>query len=230
MVMAFALVLAGCQQPSSGGDSGSVAVDWSKAAVGDIVMTDGTFVTAASFTDEMKDKAAAVIVRAKNGSTPALGVGIYHGTSLAWCTNDANAYNVNITDLQSDNCKDGSDGWSILKAALGEKDDTEEASTKYPAWNFCNTYAAKYKLTGDLAKGWYLPALAELKTIYDNKSTIDASLKTAGGDQFGTSWYWSCCQSSSVEDDAYRLGFNGGDTNDYDEDASSYVCSVRAFN
>ena len=187
MVMAFALVLAGCQQPSSGGDSGSVAVDWSKAAVGDIVMTDGTFVTAASFTDEMKDKAAAVIVRAKSEYKPALGVGIHHNrTGLAWCTNDANAYNVKITDLQSDNCKDGSDGW-------------------------------------------YLPTVAELETIDSKRSKINESLKTAGGNQFEKSYYWSCCQSFS-DKYAYELYFGNGSTGDNNKYNDNYVCSVRAFN
>ena len=85
MVMAFALVLVGCQQPSSGGDSGSVAVDWSKAAVGYIVLTDGTFVSPDNFNTGMT--AAAVIVRAKSEYKPALGVGIHHNrTGLAWCT------------------------------------------------------------------------------------------------------------------------------------------------
>lgn len=227
MVMAFALVLAGCQQPSSGGDSGSVAVDWSKAAVGYIVLTDGTFVSPDNFNTGMT--AAAVIVRAKSEYKPALGVGIHHNrTGLAWCTNDANAYNVKITDLQSDNCKDGSDGWEKLKAACDDAGKGND-ETLYPAWNFCNTYAAANNLTGDLAKGWYLPTLAELETIYNNKSTIDASLNTAGGNQFEKSYYWSCCQSFS-DKYAYELYFGNGSTGDNNKYNDNYVCSVRAFN
>ena len=185
MVMAFALVLVGCQQPSSGGDSGSVAVDWSKAAVGYIVLTDGTFVSPDNFNTGMT--AAAVIVRAKSEYKPALGVGIHHNrTGLAWCTNDANAYNVKITDLQSDNCKDGSDGW-------------------------------------------YLPTVAELETIDSKRSKINESLKTAGGNQFEKSYYWSCCQSFS-DKYAYELYFGNGSTGDNNKYNDNYVCSVRAFN
>lgn len=224
--MAFAALLAGCQQPSSGGDS----TDFSKAAVGDIVLKDGTFVKPENFTDEMKDKAAAVIVRTKSGDTPALGVGIHHNrTGLAWCTSSAAGYKTNITGLQISNCTDGSKGWSILKAALGNNDDTADSS-KYPAWEFCNTYGTKNNLTGSLATGWYLPALAELKTIYDNKTTVDASLLLVGGSQFGTSWYWSCCQYSSYGNDACILNFNGGSTVNFYKDYDVYVCSVRAFN
>ena len=225
--MAFAALLAGCQQPSAGGDS----TDLSKAAVGDIVLKDGTFVKPENFTDEMKDKAAAVIVRTKSGDTPALGVGIHHNrTDLAWCISSAAGYKTNITGLQISNCTDGSKGWSILKAALGNNDDTADSS-KYPAWEFCNTYGTKNNLTGSLATGWYLPALAELETIYGNKTTVDASLLLVGGSQFGTSWYWSCCQSSSDDNSAYGLNFSNGNTDDgykFGNDLS--VCSVRAFN
>ena len=230
--MAFAALLAGCQQPSSGGDSTTDGSnDFSKAAVGDIVLKDGTFVKPENFTDEMKDKAAAVIVRTKSGDTPALGVGIHHNrTGLAWCTSSAAGYKTNITGLQISNCTDGSKGWSILKAALGNNDDTADSS-KYPAWEFCNTYGTKNNLTGSLATGWYLPALAELETIYGNKTTVDASLLLVGGSQFGTSWYWSCCQSSSYVNDACKLLFNNGGTFNDDKDFNyGYVCSVRAFN
>lgn len=239
--MAFAALLAGCQQPSSGGDSttdGSNntntvkgSTDFLKAAVGDIVLKDGTFVKPENFTDEMKDKAAAVIVRTKSGDTPALGVGIHHNrTGLAWCTSSAAGYKTNITGLQISNCTDGSKGWSILKAALGNKDDTADSS-KYPAWEFCNTYGTKNNLTGSLATGWYLPALAELETIYGNKTTVDASLLLVGGSQFGTSWYWSCCQSySSYDNNAYKLDFGTGKPSNDVKDGSIYVCSVRAFN
>ena len=237
--MAFAALLAGCQQPSSGGDSTTDggnntntvkgSTDFSKAAVGDIVLKDGTFVKPENFTDEMKDKAAAVIVRTKSGDTPALGVGIHHNrTGLAWCISSAAGYKTNITGLQISNCTDGSKGWSILKAALGNNDTAD--SSKYPAWEFCNTYGTKNNLTGSLATGWYLPALAELKTIYGNKTTVDASLLLVGGSQFGTSWYWSCCQSSSYGDTTYRLDFLTGNTGVNGKDYGSFVCSVRAFN
>ena len=237
--MAFAALLAGCQQPSSGGDSttdGSNntntvkgSTDFSKAAVGDIVLKDGTFVKPENFTDEMKDKAAAVIVRTKSGDTPALGVGIHHNrTDLAWCISRAVGYKTNITGLQISNCTDGSKGWSILKAALGNNDDTADSS-KYPAWEFCNTYGTKNNLTGSLATGWYLPALAELETIYGNKPIVDASLLLVGGSQFGTSWYWSCCQSSSANL-AYGLNFANGNTADGLKAGINYVLSVRAFN
>ena len=178
------------------------------------------------------DTVAAVIVRAATNDKPALGVGIVHNRSgLAWCTTSAAGYNTNITALQGDKTSgymDGSDGWKILKEACSDAENNPE---NYPAWNYSLTYAETNGLTGDLATGWYLPTVAELYTIYQNKTAVDASLSKAGGSQFGTSYYWSCCRNPSDGNGARDLSFYGGylynDDKSYD---NSYVCSVRAFN
>ena len=78
---------------------------------------------------------------------------------------------------------DGSDGWEILKKACS---DAESKPENYPAWNYSLTYAKNNGLTGDLATGWYLPTVAELYTIYQNITAVDASLSKAGGSRFGT--------------------------------------------
>ena len=179
------------------------------------------------------DTVAAVIVRAATNDKPALGVGIVHNRSgLAWCTTSAAGYSTNITTLQGDKTSgymDGSDGWERLKEACS---DAESNPEKYPAWNYCRNYGATNGLTGDLATGWYLPTVAELYTIYQNKDVVDGSLSKVGGSQFGTSYYWSCCQYLSDYDSArvldfynsYMVIYNDKYTNCYD------VCSVRAFN
>ena len=239
MVMA----LAGCSDPSSGGsgnlsgagNSGgdnpvSQQPDYSKCVVGDFVLKDGTILS--------KDKTpesgtvAAVIVRAAADGKPALGVGIVHNRSgLAWCTDSATGYSKDITALQGDTTSsymDGSDGWEKLKAACS---DAESNPENYPAWNYSLTYAETNSLTGDLATGWYLPTVAELETICQNKTEVDASLSKAGGSQFGTSYYWSCCQESTNNFLARTLHFlNGNMDNSFKTSSTLYVCSVRAFN
>ena len=83
----------------------------------------------------------------------------------------------------------------------------------------------------DGSDGWYLPTLEELYTIYQNKTTVDASLSKAGGSQFGTSWYWSCCQYPSLNSNARGLIFDSGNMFNGSKDSNfNYVCSVRAFN
>ena len=238
MVMA----LAGCSDGSSGNEfatgssvesgnssgTGNSGVDYSKCVVGDFVLKDGTILSK----DEAPESGtvAAVIVRAAADGKPALGVGIVHN-KMAWCTETAVGYNTNITALQGDKTSDymdGSNGWEILKEACS---DAENNPGNYPAWNYSLTYAKTNGLTGDLATGWYLPTVAELYTIYQNKTVVDASLSKAGGSTFGTSWYWSCCQIPSSNGVARELNFDDGVMDGFTKYASDYyVCSVRAFN
>ena len=210
----------------------TIKPDYSKCAVGDFVLKDGTVLSK----DETPESGtvAAVIVRAAADGKPALGVGIVHNQSgLAWCTKSAAGYITIITALQGDKTSDymdGSDGWEILKEACSDAASNPE---KYPAWNYSLTYAKNNDLKGDLATGWYLPTVAELYTIYQNKTVVDASLSKAGGSQFGTIYYWSCCQSPSNNYYARALDFNDGgmDTYNYAKGSSTNsVCSVRAFN
>ena len=233
-VMVMALAVAGCSNPSSGtGNSGddnpvSQQPDYSKCVVGDFVLKDGTILSKDKTPES--DTVAAVIVRAATNDKPALGVGIVHN-KMAWCTSSAEGYSKNITALQGDTTSgymDGSDGWKKLKAACSDAENNPE---NYPAWNYSLTYAKTNSLEGDLATGWYLPTVAELYTIYQNKTVVDESLSKAGGSTFGTGNYWSCCQDPSFNNNARVLNFDDGSMfNDFKNYGYGYVCSVRAFN
>ena len=244
LAMVMALAVAGCSNPSSGNESttgssgesgnssgaGNSGVDYSKCVVGDFVLKDGTILSKDSTPEG--GTVAAVIVRAATSDKPALGVGIVHNRSgLAWCTESAAGYSKEITALVGDKtsgCMDGSDGWEKLKAACSDAENNPE---NYPAWNYSLTYAKNNGLTGDLATGWYLPTVAELDTIYQNKTAVDTSLSKADGSTFGTGDYWSCCQYPSGSSDARVLYFDSGFVASYFKyNNSLYVCSVRAFN
>ena len=211
----------------------TIKPDYSKCAVGDFILKDGTMLPKdIILTDTQKSNVAAVIVRAATNDKPALGVGIVHNRSgLAWCTTSAAGYNKNITALQGDKTEgymDGSDGWEKLKKACS---DAESNPENYPAWNYSLTYAKTNGLTGDLATGWYLPTVAELYTIYQNKTVVDESLSKAGGSTFGTGNYCSCCQYPSGRDSARVLDFIYGYMFcNFKNFNYFYVCSVRAFN
>ena len=238
-VMVMALAVAGCSNPSSGtGNSGddnpvSQQPDYSKCVVGDFVLKDGTMLPKdITLTDTQKSNVAAVIVRAATNDKSALGVGIVHNRiGLEWCSSSAAGYNTNIAALRGDTASgymDGSDSWEKLKAACS---DAESNPENYPAWNYSLTYAKNNGLTGDLVPGWYLPTVAELYTIYQNKTVVDASLSKAGGSTFDTNYYWSCCQTPSYNISARGLIFIDGRM-DYYSKCYNYpcVCSVRAFN
>ena len=226
--MVMALAVAGCSDPSSG--TGNSGVDYSKYQVGDFGLKDGTILSKDKTPE--KDTVAAVIVRADTLTKPALGVGIVHNnqSGFKWCKKSAAGYEIDISALVGDETSgymDGRDGWDKLKAACS---DAESNPENYPAWNYSLTYAEKNGLTGDLAEGWYLPTVAELYTIYQNKTAVNESLSKAGGSTFGTSYYWSCCQDPSDNMCARSLYFNDG-TKPIDSKASdTSVCSVRAFN
>ena len=201
-----------------------------KYSVGDFVLKDGSMLSKDNTPES--NKVAAVIVRADTSTKTALGVGIVHSeTGLAWCTDNAEGCRTNITALQGDITSDyidGSDGWEKLKAACSDAENNPEY---YPAWNYSLTYAKTNGLTGDLATGWYLPTVAELYTIYQNQTAVDASLSKAGGSTFGTRCYWSCCLYPSDGDYARALYFYNGDVGFDTKDSNYYsVCSVRAFN
>ena len=209
----------------------SLKVHYSNCEVGDFILKDGTILSKDKTPES--DTVAAVIVRAAADDKPALGVGIVHNnqSGFKWCKKSAAGYEIDISALVGDETSgymDGSDGWDKLKAACS---DAESNPENYPAWNYSLTYAEKNGLRGDLAEGWYLPTVAELYTIYQNKTAVNESLSKAGGSTFDTDCcYWSCCQDPSDNMCARSLYFNDG-TKPIDSKASdTSVCSVRAFN
>ena len=257
-IMAAGAFFVGCADPSSAGGStgestgestggseilGTKAPDVAKA-VGDIVFNDGSatpYTAELTLSDEQKAAAIAVIFKVDGGKT--LGVGLKHSSSgLAWCTNDANAYDENIETIQCSatgsagnhtftDDTDGSDNLEQIASFLKTENDTVEAS-KYPAFYFAKSYKNTATNLGTAYEnGWYLPTVAELFDIWKVKATVDGASGLCGGSQFGTSWYWSSSQSASYDFDAYVFVFNyGAWTNNGKNGTSLYVCAVRAFN
>ena len=95
---------------------------------------------------------------------------------------------------------DGKDNTQKIVAALGEYSD-------YAA-GFC--YTSTY---GGLAEGsWFLPSMGELKTLYSNKTQVNAGLQKAGGTTILTSgYYWSSTEYGS--NGAWALGLGSGSLN-----------------
>ena len=109
---------------------------------------------------------------------------------------------TNCTSSNFSTCgTDGKDNTQKIVSALGTGSD----------------YAAGYcynKTDGGVAKGtWFLPSMSELKTLYNNKTQVNAGITAAGGTKFPTSraWYWSSTEYNST----YVLGLNLDDGNVY---------------
>ena len=87
------------------------------------------------------------------------------------------------------------------------------------AGNYAAARCAKLSLGG--FKDWFLPSKDELDLMYRN-------LKKAGRGGFGSAWYWSSSERSSLY--AWGQDFDGGRQGNYREDNLIYVRAVRAFN
>ena len=252
-------LFASCDQPS-GGEETPVTRPYE---VGDIVFNDGSAMPYADFAALDEDaktakKAAAIAIifykgtECSNDTTSrTLGVGLKRRSNIAWCTSGANARNTNITTIQCKKSgdtisgdKNGKDNLKQIGDFLADSS-TDDTATEayYPAFYFAKNYSDTATNLGTSYKdGWYLPSIAELFQIYKNGKgasktfDIDKAIELCGGDQFGTSYYWSSSQSTNISNNvyktAYRLYFGSGDWGSEDKDVYNWdsVCAVRAFN
>lgn len=184
-----------------------------------------------------------------------LGVGLKNNRSeLAWCTKSANAYSNNITTIQCDpdtggsagnytwtgsQDRNGSDNLGQIAAFLsaegsGTTDDTA-TEANYPAFYFAKNYkdTAKNIAGTDYESGWYLPSIAELFQIYAcfaNSFNVYTARQALGGDQFGTSYYWSSSLSASDDNYVFIFSLIHREWGYASKTANYSVCAIRAFN
>ena len=78
----------------------------------------------------------------------------------------------------------------------------------------------------DKGASWYLPALNELKAIYNNKDKINNSLTKVGA-RYLLGYYWSSTEGS--EFCAWYVSVYNGSTLDYNKYYNYYVRAVSAF-
>ncbi len=216
-------------------------------AVNDIVFSDGSatpYTSGLTLTAAQKNAAVAMIFYkgtecSNDGSTRTLGVGLKRSPSyMQWCLDTANGYNTNITTIQCPpgaytftGDKDGSDNLSQIAAFLVGNNDTGTAGN-YPAFEYAKNYGSTNGCTGAYASGWYLPSIAELYQIYNQRTSIDAAIALCGlTGNFSSTNFWSSSQYPFVDTAAYSLHFSTGFSY-YDKDTdifNDYVCAVRAF-
>ena len=234
--------------------------------VGDIVFSDGSatpYTANLTLTTAQQNAAIAIIFykgtglnsdingTENNTTTRTLGVGLKRlSNTLAWCTNAASAWNVNITTIQCPESgnegaytftgdKNGSDNLEQIEAFSGVDDTTGEgAADRYPAFYFCKNYKNQTgsRVAGtSYETGWYLPSIAELFQIYANgKGTnkvfdIDAASELCGGDSFSIWWYVSSSQYNNDNDYNSLLFHNGSVVDSSKAGNACFVCAIREF-
>ena len=97
----------------------------------------------------------------------------------------------------------------------------QKASTSwgkmYPAFKWC----------ADLGSGWYLPAQAELKAVYNQRAAINNTLKANGMATLGTSRIWTSTGYDSVN--AYWVAFSDGWSSHYNRMTTYAVRAVKVI-
>ena len=106
-------------------------------------------------------------------------------------------YRVYIADsIRLTGKSNGSNIWDIMKSRLSDTG----VSGKYPAWEWGNTYASRYGVSGTYASGWYLPTVLELCKLWQKRDMVNDALSIAGQKKF----YYSSpiyVLASSFDDD-----------------------------
>lgn len=232
--------------------------DFTSYHVGDVLLNDGTIIPYNSealdtltYTDEQKAKAVGVLYFTEY-DVPGGWLGIHNSGSdtYQWAAGITgyfskfiniicNSIGINKTGfghLEADlttfaGDTDGKDNWAYIcsQDPIG----TADAAKNYPAFNYVNTYASTYNLTGDYAKGWYMPTLAELCYIYRNMGILDFVINALSGRTFNTSplsWYWTSSQSSGTACVVEDVDFNNGNLGTvFSKQRELYVCCVYPF-
>ena len=111
-----------------------------------------------------------------------------------------------------------------LVAALADEDGY--ANTKgIRAEGYAFEYPAAYAV--DFGQGWYLPALGQLKVLFNRRNAINTILELVDGMSLGAGWYWSSTQRDKHY--AWYVFYPGGVNNGLKTGTIGRVRSVRAF-
>lgn len=213
-------------------------------AVGDIIFADGSIMKETDLTTIDTNNVPIAVIAGFQEDGTAFGVGVHRSDApLQWASDDSIGYATNFTnivctqdsefDFSGD--KDGTDNWNEI--CTQDQEDTTDAEVNYPAFHFVNTYAASYGLSGDFAVGWYMPSIEELCDIYQNRETVNNSLRRiyeldeeAAMSGLETKWYWSSSQAGAEDDYAWFVHYFNGYAGECPKNFTNvHALAVRAF-
>ena len=176
--------------------------------VGDIVLADGSIVSAAQYKANTRNPAVGVIAFFKDSSFPNAGnYGSRTGTKdnayiiglkqkqgvIQWAIKGAQG----LKDIKTLQTYPSTLGYGAATAAsfyAGSDNDgsdnwsqlcaavtDENISGRYPAFEYAESYGKTAGITGSYSGGWYLPTIAELSYVYRNKRFVNESLELIDG-------------------------------------------------
>jgi hypothetical protein len=155
--------------------------------------------------------------------TPSVGdlITVNFCTGVVFSTSSNGSFKiVSVTETQTSWGKYGT-----ITDAIDENDGMVNVETvknkgyynELPAFVWC----------GDYGKGRYLPAINELREIYNNISTINSTLSANGYTSLGTGYYWSSTEYNKYG--AYYLKLSSGYSNSQSKSDTYNVRAVLAF-
>lgn len=226
------------------GENGAKDAGTAQYVLGDIILADGSAVKEEDFGIVGKNNVPIAVIAGFEDDGTAFGIGVHiSDTPLQWAADDTTGYTMRFADTVcmqiSDSVfsgdMDGSDNWEVICAQDGAG--AKEAAENYPAFHFTNTYAESFGLTGAYASGWYLPSIAELHEIYQNRRTVDAALQKiykldseAAINGLGNNWYWTSSQAETQDDYAWFVHYFNGYAGECPKNFTNvHVLAVRKF-
>lgn len=123
----------------------------------------------------------------------------FNETKLKWANDDFDSWEEKIG---ADSETDGAVNMAVVQRIPNWRE-------KYPAFAWC----------ADLGEGWYLPAIDELKAIYDIRNILNAK-------SYGV---WSSTEHKNFRLCAWLVSMNFGDTGNNNKFFDYYVRAVSAF-
>ena len=95
-----------------------------------------------------------------------------------------------------------------------------------------NDYAARlaYNFNGGGYNDWFLPSRDELLEIYANKSTVNSSCISNGGDSLSENdWYWSSSVSSTDQSLVWEVDMSNGNQQEGNRVGNNLVRAIRSY-
>lgn len=213
-------------------------------AIGDIILADGSVKKAKDFVAIDEENVPIAVIAGLRNDGETFGVGVHRSDSpLQWAADGSAGYTAGFTDtvctqdsdLIFDGDMDGSDNWEVMLSQ--DESGAVDVKKNYPAFHFVNTYADTYHITGVYALGWYIPSVAELDNIYENRKKVNTSLRkiyaldsNAAMNGLDTNWYWSSSQADSEDDYAWFIHYFNGYAGECPKNFTNvHVLAVRVF-
>ncbi len=195
-----------------------------KYSVGDLLLTNGTFVCydeSHTFSGDEVSAAVGLVYGLDEEGKPRGILGLKNSSGASpyiatpWAPQSSSGYSIKFEDIictpsnDGDTVSftgdtDGSDNWDYICKI--DQTGSADPATNYPAFNYVLNYVATVGLTdSDYDSGWYMPSTAEMYDIYKNLTTINSVLtkikdiNSASANTLSGYYFWTSSQADAAE-------------------------------